>query len=180
MSFDSQIASLEKALRQLRIEFDRYVAGAARVPPEEMRFRLEQRIRRMREGRFRSFAERFRLSTLEASFNTLNELHGRRLRDIEHGKNPGPKRAPGPSAADASKGFVLGKADNREALEALYSKLYSAAGRQARADFGSFEKHVARQISKLQAKTGCQKVHLRVAQEGDTLKLKAKPVRKEI
>ena len=49
----------------------------------------------------------------------------------------------------------------------------------AKADFGSFQKLIDKQVSKLQKKTGCKEVHLRVAREGDTLKLKAKPVRED-
>lgn len=179
MSFDSQIASIEKDMRQLRIEFDRFMAGAARVPPEELRFRIEKRIRTMRQGRLRSFAQRFRLGTLEASFNTLSELHGRRLREIETGKIARPRKAPSGSELDASKGFEIGEKPDRSAVEALYRKLYGSNGRGLKTDFGSFEKHIASQVSRLRDKTGCSRVHLRVAREGETLKLKAKPVREK-
>lgn len=165
-------------MRLLRIEFDRFMAGAVRLPPEELRFRIEKRIRSMRRGRLRSFAQRFRLSTLEASFNTLGELHGRRLREIETGKIVRPKSVTHGPRLDASRGFEIGERPERAAIEALYEKLYGRHGRSNKADFGSFEKHLASQVSKLREKTGCAKVHLRVAREGETLKLKAKPVRK--
>ena len=179
MSFDSQIATIEKDMRLLRIEFDKYLAGAVRLPPEEFRSQIERRIRLLRQGKLRSFAQRFRLGTLEASFNTLCELHGRKLRDIERGKAPQPRRSDTRSQRDPTRGFILGDKADRQALEALYRKLYGAAGRGAKTDFGSFERHVAKQIQKLQTKTGCRQVLLRVADEGDTLKLKAKPVRKK-
>ncbi len=179
MSFDGQIASIENDMRLLRIEFDKYMAGALRIPPEEFRQRIERRIRRMRESKLRSFAQRFRIGTLEASFNTLCELHSRRLRDIERGKIPHPRRTEVRAQPDPTKGFVMGESSDHAALEALYKKLYGASGRGSRTDFGSFEKHVAQQIAKLRRKTGCQRVHLRVAEEGETLKLKAKPVRDE-
>ena len=147
-------------MRLLRIEFDKYMAGAARIPPEEFRYQIERRIRRMRQGKLRSFAERFRLGTLEASFNTLCELHGRKLRDIESGKTPHPRRSEDRPRRDPSKGFVLGERADRAALEALYQKLYGTAGRKTKTDFGSFEKHVAAQVRRLQKQTGCRQVHL--------------------
>jgi len=179
VSLDSQIASIEKNMQLLRIEFDRYMAGAARVPPEEFRLQIEQSIRRLRQHKLRSYAQRFRLGTLEASFSTLCELHSRRLREIESGKVPHPRRIESQAIPDAMKGFVLGKTVDRPALEALYKKLYGAAGRGTKTDFDSFERHVVKQIEKLQGKTGCRQVLLRVAREGETLKLKAKPVREE-
>lgn len=132
----------------------------------------------MRNSRLRMSVERFRLSTLEASFNTLCELHGRRLREVESGKVVRPKIREKKVQLDASRGFQIGAKPNRVAIEALYDKLYGSNGRGSKADFGSFETHVTQQVAKLREKTGCNRVHLRVAREGDTLKLKAKPVRR--
>lgn len=177
MKFDAQITSLEQEIRLLRIEFDRFLAGAVRLPPEELRSIIRKQIRKMRNARLRSSIERFRLSTLEASFNTLCELHGRRLREVESGKIVRPKVAEQGPALDATRGFQIGAKPNRLAVEALYDKLYGSNGRGNKADFDSFETLVTKQVAMLREKTGCNKVHLRVAREGDTLKLKAKPVR---
>lgn len=178
MKFDTQIASIEQDMRLLRIEFDRFMAGALHIPPEERRALIEKRIRKMRNARLRSSVERFRLSTLEASFNSLCELHGRRLREVESGRIVRPKALePGP-VLDAARGFQVGENPSHQAIEALYDKLYGRHGRDNKADFGSFEKHISKQVAKLRKKTGCEKVHLRVAREGETLTLKAKPVRK--
>jgi len=178
VSFDSQIALIEKDVRLLRIEFDRFMAGAVRLAPEELRFRIEKRIRAMRQARIRSSVERFRLGTLEASFNTLSELQGRRLREIESSKTVRRKSVTSDPRLDSDRGFEIGEKPDRSAMEALYESLYGHRGRASKVDFGSFEKHVTKQIARLRKETGCTKVHLRVAREGETLKLKAKPVRK--
>ncbi len=178
MSFDIQIASIERDMRLLRIEFDRFMAGAVRIPPEELRSRIEEKIRTMRRTRTNSSVERFRLGTLEASFNTLTELHGRRLREIESGKTISHKTVTRVPRLDAERGFEIGQEPDRSVVEALYNSLYGRNGRETKADFGSFERHIAKQVARLQKRTGCVKVHLRVEREGETLKLKAKPVRK--
>lgn len=178
MKFDTQIASIEREIRLLRVEFDRFMAGAVRLPPEELRSVIEREIRTLRQGKLRTSVERFRLSTLEASFNTLCELHGRRLRDVESGRIVRPKALERQVKLDATRGFRIGDQPNRPAIEALYDKLYGSNGRGNKADFGSFENHVTKQVAKLRKKTGCKQVHLRVAREGKTLKLKAKPVRR--
>ena len=178
MRFDIQLASIEKDMRLLRIEFDRFMVGAVRIPPEELRLGIERRIRTMRQARVRSSVERFRLGTVEASFNTLRELHGRRLREIESGKSARHKTVTSGPRLDAGRGFEIGDKSDRSAIEALYESLYGHSGRTSKVDFGSFERHVTKQIARLREKTGCAKVHLRVAHEGETLKLKAKPVRK--
>ena len=148
------------------------------MPPEEFRFRIGKRIKAMQHSRLRSSVQRFRLSTLEASFNTLSELHGRRLRDIESGRTIRPKIQAAGLQLDASRGFEIGENPDRTVIVALYDRLYGGHGRSTKADFGSFEKHVTKQVASLRKKTGCAKVHLRVARDGENLRLKAKPVRK--
>lgn len=179
MDFNSQIASLERDLHVLRIEFDRFMAGAIRVPPEELRFQIGKRLRSIRTSRRRSSVERFRLNTFEASFNTLSDLHARRLREIESGKKVRGKPLAKETKPDPEQGFQVGERPERRAVTALYDKLYGSKGRSQKADFDSFNRHVAEQVARLREKTGCEKVHLRVTGEGDSLKLKAKPVRQK-
>lgn len=179
MIFDHQIAAIEKDLQLLRIEFDRFMIGAIRLPPEQLRFQIEKRIRKMRRTRLRSAVERFRLGTLEASFNTLSELHARRLREIESGKASRSSHLASSPKPDAAIGFQVGENPDRIAIETLYETLYGKHGRKLKADFASFEKHISKQVANVRKKTGCERVHLRVAREGDTLKLKAKPIRKK-
>ncbi len=166
-------------MRLLKIEFDRFLAGSARVPPEEARARIAHRIRELKRQKIRSFAERFRLNTLEASFSTLNDLHARRLRELEQGKIVRGRAAPTAGNEDTRTDFTVTSASDTDAIQALYRKLYGSDGRQKKADFGTFEQHVGRQIERLQKKTGCRKVQLRVASEAGKLKLKAKPIHAE-
>lgn len=162
----------------MQVEFERFFSGALPLPPEELRARIQGRLRTLRNTVFRATADNFRLADLEARFNTYNELFSRRLRDSEEGRDGG-HRPPPPeaSAYDVERGVVVaGDAPEPAAVEALYAGL--AGGPQAGPlfDLGSFETYLGRQAAAIRAKTGCTAVQFRVTVENGKKKLKARPV----
>jgi hypothetical protein len=171
---------LERAIRDLKIEFDKFFNGARPVPPEDLRSQIQRRFQRLRGRRMRAFADQFRLNTLETKLNVLNEYWNRRLREIERAaqRRP-PSHLPAASGPDAATGINLDGTSNRAQVEALYNKLYSSSGRRKKTDFDSFRSYLDTQIVKLREKTGCKQVQFRVTGEGGSLKLKAKPVRRD-
>ena len=169
------LGELEKAILELKVDFDRFFNGALPIPPERQQQRLKRLLLRARSERLKTFAERFLLNTLEARFNTLNELYNRRLREREMGGTEVRKIAPG-AAAGAADGVVLSTSLDLEGVAALYNKLYSVAGRQAKTDFDSFQKYLRKQVVELTRRTGCDQVRFRVSQAGGQPTLKAKPL----
>ena len=102
------------------------------------------------------------------------------MREIERAaqRRP-PSHLPATSGPDAATGINLDGTSNRAHVEALYNKLYSSSGRRKKTDFDSFRSYLDTQIVKLREKTGCKQVQFRVTGEGGSLKLKAKPVRRD-
>jgi len=175
-----ELDRLEEAIRGLKIEFDKFFNGATAIPPEELRTKIQKRFQLMRIRKMRGFADRFRLNSLETRFNVFNELWNRRLREIERAalrRSSSP--APTARALDPFAGINLDGTGNREQVEALYNELYSSSGRSKKTDFDSFRKYLDTQIDRLRDKTGCDQVQFRVAGEGNRLKLKAKPIRRD-
>jgi hypothetical protein len=122
----------------------------------------------------------FRLGDLEARFNTYNELFNRRLREREEGRHRVHRPAPVEvQRFDPLKGIVIGANVDPEAAEALYQGLASRPASAPRFDLDSFRTYLSRQVSALQAKTGCAEVQFRLAEEEGTLKLKARPVNRQ-
>jgi hypothetical protein len=170
---------LDRDIKQLRVDFERFFNGALPFPPEELRTRVQGQLRSLRGMNLKSFADNFRLGDLEARFNSYNELFNRRLRDAEEGRRPISRPVPLPvSRFDPEKGIVFGDHIDPEAVEALYQRLAAAPGDAGpRFDLDSFQTYLTRQVAAIREKTGCSQVQFRLAADEDgKLKLKARPV----
>jgi hypothetical protein len=89
--FEVALRSLEAGLKKLEAEYNMFFAGHLPRPPWETRSGIEASIKRldrltMTEG---SYAERFRLQTLQSRYATFVDLWDRGLRAREEGR-PGP------------------------------------------------------------------------------------------
>lgn len=170
---------LDRDIRQLRVDFERFFSGALPFPPDDLRARVQAQLRSLRGVNLKTFADNFRLGDLEARFNTYNELFNRRLRDHEEGRRPisRPVAIPEPSRFDPEKGIVFGDRIDPAAVEALYQGLAAAPGDAGpRFDLDSFQTYLTRQVAAIREKTGCSQVQFRLAPEDGKLKLKARPV----
>jgi len=170
---------LDRDIKTLRVDFERFFSGALPFPPDELRGRVQAEIRRLRGLSLKAFADNFRLGDLEARFNSYNELFNRRLRSLEEGRRPASRPIPIPveHRFDPEQGIVVGDRIEPEAVEALYQGLAAAPGAAGpRFDLDSFQTYLNRQAAALREKTGCALVQFRVATEDGKLKLKARPV----
>lgn len=170
---------LDRDIKQLRVDFERFFSGTLPFPPEELRVRVQAQIRGLRGINLKTFADNFRLGDLEARFNSYNELFNRRLRALEEGRRPISRAVPVPvpSRFDPEKGIVFGDRIDPEAVEALYQGLAAAPGDGGpRFDLDSFQTYLTRQVAAIREKTGCAQVQFRLAAEDGKLKLKARPV----
>ena len=92
------IDHLAGEIRQLRVDFERFFSGALLIPPDELRRRVQARLRQLRSLNSMSAVDRFRLGDLEARHNSYDELFTRRLRDREEGRLRGGVAAMTPMA----------------------------------------------------------------------------------
>lgn len=176
-SREAQLDALDRDIRALGIEFEKYFNGALDVPPLKRQHELAATVREL-HTRMRTSLERFRLSSLEARFTSYSEMWGRRVRLIEIGETPGGRSADGDEhPVDVAKGVVLGGAVPRSVSDALFQRLYGGAEGERIPDPQRFEHYLNRQIHQLRARTGCRQVRFRVAEESGRPKLKALPLR---
>ena len=153
-SVSESIDHLAGEIRQLRVDFERFFSGALLIPPDELRRRVQARLRQLRSLNSMSAVDRFRLGDLEARHNSYDELFTRRLRDREEGRlrggvaaiapmapmaettpltPPPPSSAVGngPGAAGAPRdtgagGIVVGADPDPRAVAALYAQVTAA------------------------------------------------------
>jgi len=98
LAIEEDLVQIERATRELQIEWEKFFGGLEKRPPTEAKARLERLIREYAGVEIRNATLRFRLQTLTARYATFNELWSKRLRLMEEGRPvPGPRRhAPPP------------------------------------------------------------------------------------
>ena len=180
-----QLDLLADGIEKFKVEFERFLAGATLIPPEDHRMKLVRDLRELRGVNLRASADQFRLASLEARFNSYSELFNRRLRDREEGRGGRHPRPAPPSAGlhrqlDAATGVVVTDRLEPDAVDALYQSLARRgnAGGSPAMELTTFRGYLSQQIESIRLKTGCDAVQFRIATEDGKLKLKAKPVSK--
>ncbi len=175
--YEREIDALARSVNQFRVEVQRFFAGDLKLPPDDLRERILLELRRLQNSKIASSADSFRLSSLEAQFNSHSELFGRRLREREQGAARRAAQRP-ELDHDAEKGIAFGAKPADGAVEALYKGLYLRGGqRTSSMDLERFRTHISKQAEALRTKTGADAIQFRVAEEGGKMKIKAKPIR---
>jgi hypothetical protein len=198
---EEDVEVIERSIRQLQIEWDKFFGGLEKKPPNELKTKVEALIRRHANAEIRNNTERFRYQSLTAKYNTLNELWSKRLRAKEEGRPMGvhglkadvlPPPPPPAAAAKSPAGAAARRApENAEvrvqsldrdakAVRSLYERFLAArqaAGENAPVKFDSFQKLIGQQTSRLISEKGGQAVDFRLETRDGKVSLKAKVVK---
>ncbi len=173
--YEREIEVLARLVNKFRVDGQRFFAGDLPLPPDELREQVSQSLRRLQNSKLATSANRFRLGSLEAQFNSHLELFGRRLREREHGNAVRAAERP-ELQHDPQQGVLAGR---EGAAEALYKALYLRRGKgKPKIDLERFRKRLEKQADSIRTKTGCAEIQFRVAEEGGKMKIKAKPIKK--
>ena len=175
---EQSLDRLGEEIEQLQLDFRRFFAGDLAIPPDELRNRIQGHIRKIRGQKLNRSVDRFRLTGLEARFNSYSEMFTRRVRELEEGAHRQSVAAPGAAAVayNAQRGVVLSPGYEPAAAEALFSELGKQGGQPAKMDLLSFRTYLDRQLDVIRQRTGCREVQFRISVEKGKVKLKAKPV----
>jgi hypothetical protein len=203
MAAEDDLDQLERMLRQIQIEWEKFFGGVEKKPPMELKARLEVIIKKYAYAEIRNNTERFRYQALASRYNTFNELWNKRMRAIEEGRPVGlhghqlahaatpassaPPPAPAARAAAAAAASggtgefrVRSPEKDESAVRALYDKFLQArqqAGEKGTVKFDSFQKLIGQQASKIMADKGAQAVDFRLETKEGKVSLKAKVVK---
>ncbi len=170
--FEAEATRLQSMIRRFRVDAQRFLNGDLPLPPEDQREKIQAELRRLRNQNMKGAAANFRLGSLEAQFNSHNDLLGRRSRQKEQGELRRHEEAKAKARLDPNQGVVIGKQLKPEAVKALYGGLQSNA-----MDFDRFRSYLDKQAQLIRSKTGCEEIQFRVAVENGKMRLKAKPIR---
>jgi hypothetical protein len=193
---ERDLRQLEVSLRKLETEYNMYFAGTLPRPPVEARARVEKLFRRYDRAYIQSYADRFRLGTLQARFSKFTDLWDRAQRAREEGRRgpfTRPPRAepppsePVPIAAAPARArdrvlcvaTVADPAADKEKLVALYESLVEArraTGNDEAFPFQRFAQMIKTQVAKLR-EGGSGEVAFRVAVKDNKVTFTAKGVK---
>ena len=168
---EREIDRLASSVRRFRIDCQRFFAGDLKLPPDELKDKIQADFRRLRGKSLKGAAANFRLGSLEAKFQSHLDLFGRRLRGRE--RSEARVAAAEQRSLDPKRGVVLGAKTDAPAVEALYRGLYR---NQPSMDIERFRSYIHRQAEVIRAKTGAREIQFRIAVQDGKMKLKARPL----
>jgi len=188
---------LERSLRQLQIEWEKFFGGVEKKPPADLKVRVENLVKKYAYAEIRNNGERFRYQTLSTRYQTFNELWNKRLRSMEEGRPmgihgvherhmapPPVHHAPPPPTARAASGpgevRVKDPGGDAAAVRSLFDRFVEArkaTGDSSPVKFESFQKIIAQQSTRILNEKGAQAVDFRLETKDGKVSLKAKPVR---
>src|SRR5216117_991961 len=182
-TIDEELATLEKDIRQLKVEYDQYFGGGRKRPPSEIEWRVDLLIKRYAErgGELKS-AQRFRFNNLTQTYAKYKDVFRKKTKQKEEGTiqrhfgaaakeieakraKEHEKEAAAAAAAGNSKAFrmVCSKPESEpEKVEKLYEAFLQAkqlagehTGKLSRSNFNQF---VLKKTKELQTQKNCKDV----------------------
>jgi hypothetical protein len=179
---EASIHRLDVGIRQLKIQYDMFFAGALDHEPVALRAELESIIKRYSQKPMGKYAQRFHFNALVSRFNTMSELWGKTLRSREEGSH----RMPGAAEHQAVRERLLtrctiqGASIDEQELRRLHARFVDAnrlAGEESKVPFDRFARGVAAQAQRLRKQAACDQIELRLVVRDDKVQLKARPGR---
>src|SRR5437016_10698887 len=85
-TIDEELATLEKDIRQLKVEYDQYFGGGRKRPPTEIEWRIDMMVKRYSErGGELKFAQRFRFNNLSQTYAKYKDIFRKKVKQKEEG-----------------------------------------------------------------------------------------------
>ncbi len=183
-SFENEIAVLERGLRALHVEYERFYIGELKVPPVDTRRRIEDLLKLMAGVNVERAAERFRLQNVQNRFQSMTELWEKRLLAREEGR-PGvgrPLRRPRAAAAESGSDAEVSTSVTRRERKSLmplferFCEARRALGEDvSRLRYERFEELLRRQAAEIRKATGSRRLVFEVQTVNGRVRLIGRP-----
>ena len=179
-ALDADLAKLDTTLRQLKVQYDMFFAGALKRQPLELRAEAEKIIKRYAQASIQKYAQRFHLNTLVSRYNSLAELWGKTLRTREEGDwhVPAAPEAAEPQETLVARCRIRDAERQADDLRPLYERFVEARraheGETRDLPFDKFLRGIARKTRTLQEQGECGEIELRVVVTDHRVELRAR------
>jgi hypothetical protein len=182
--YDEDLTNLEEWLRRLKIEYHIFFNGNRKLPPDDLRLRVEKLVKKLSECADMTFSQRFRYSTLVTRFYVYRDLWRRTQQEHEMGIESKNKAASAKGTTPSSTGqpreavqiSISDPKIEEEKVRLLYDSLIrmrKADSQEAHLSYQQFAKYIATQTHGIREKYGCSKVAFTIALEEDSIRFTA-------
>jgi hypothetical protein len=189
-SIERDLDLLERSLKALGIDYERFFAGGLKTPPVPARQKVEEILKRVGNASVDRAAERFRLQVLQGRYTAMSELWDKRLSAREEGHRffhapravhaPTPRPAQRPrsvSDGDVSKSVKAGIRGDMKPLFDRFCAARAAAGEDvSRLRYERFEELVRKQAADIRRATGATRLAFDVQTRDGKVKLVGRPL----
>lgn len=196
-TIDEDLATMEKDIRQLKVEYDQFFGGGRKKAPTEIEWRIDVLVKRYNErGGEMKAHQRFRFNNLTQTYAKYKDIFRKKMKQreegtiqrhfgaaaklIEESRAKEHEKEEAAVAAAAAKGFrmVCSEPDREtEKVGQLYEAFLQAkqkAGEQTgKLTRSSFNEFVLKKTRELQKQKNCKNVEYVVETVGGQVKLKA-------
>jgi len=189
---ERDIAQIEVLLRQLAREYDLYLCGQQRIPPEKTEKELQALVGIYASRPIQNSTLSFRYNSLVARYNALKTVWSRRTREREEGRG-GLARVPRPPAGDKPTAppahsrrpgeYLASEPQHEQRHLTQFYETYRKLREQAGESVGkltpeAFQKALADRIAQIKREQRCPAVLVRVVSENGKTRIVAKPFRR--
>jgi hypothetical protein len=191
---DEELTELEVNLKRLRIEYERFFKGAMKREPQQLLGKVQKTISKLANDPPRRIALKFRFNSLVARFQSMRQLWGRTMREMEagtykpdqfrmklHQQEDGVEQPAG--AAAEAPATDTGAAAPKSGIDRLQQALMTArrkTGEHASVDRDKLQQMIRHQTRAIRQKFGSDaSVNFQVVVEGGRAKLRANVKRRQ-
>jgi hypothetical protein len=182
-NFEADIARIETGIKQLKVHYDRFFAGALSHEPRELRGQIERLIRRHAYSTSMKYAQRFHFNAVVSRFNSLSELWAKTTRKMEEGDLRQRSQMDQFEIRErlvARARLKNGKGNGDEvSLRRLYKRFVEArrvnGEKNRRLSYEGFVRGISAQTDNLRKTSGCAEIELRVVLRDQKVQVKARP-----
>lgn len=190
MGIAEDIGELEHRLDELKVEYEHYFSGRARIEPARLRQALQRRLSRWYGKPINNTMFKFRYTNLAARYSSISAYWNRCLQEIEDGtfkrdtfrlqlhERERQERDDQRKKLDT----IIAGRERRERGSALYKEFVAArsACGLAAGEIGreAFEAFIKRRREEIQRRFSCNDVEFKVSVKECKVRLVAKPIRR--
>lgn len=190
VSIERELDLLDRSLRSLKIDYERFFAGTLKTPPLPARKKVEEILKRVGNAPVDQAAEQFRLQAIQGRYTAMAELWDKRLSAREEGRRfyRPPKAAPAPPppaphrprsvSNDESSTSVkaIGRGDLKSLFERFCAARAAAGEDVSKLRFERFEDLVKKQAAEIRRATGATRLAFEVQTRDGKVKLVGRPL----
>jgi hypothetical protein len=180
MSFQEDMAKLQRSFRLLEREYEQWFAGVLPKPPGDTLKTVEDLVRKYNSSPPRNLSEQSLFNMLQARFTTYKEMWNRRTRLKEEGRLPGgpeerPKHRTSPAPSPRPAADAKSHDPFREVFDSFVAAKQKAGEATSKLSYESFRKTLEKQADQLRSAKGFKDVAFGVAVKDGKVSVVARP-----